>query len=64
MKLAGVAIDSWKLAIFKKHLEASGFSYTVKPGITEDTLLLMVTYEKLQDLAPIVQAAQAECRSQ
>lgn len=60
-KVAGVVIDSWKLAIFKKHLDAAGYQYTEHPGITSDTLVLRVKYEWVAELKPIVEAANAEC---
>ncbi len=60
-KTAAVAIDTWKLPTFKRHLDAAGYSYTKHPGITEDTLTLKVKYEWLADLKPIIEAANAEC---
>ena len=59
--IAGIAIDSWKLPIFKRHLDAAGFTYTEHPGITADTLLLKVQTEWAHKLQPIVQAANDEC---
>lgn len=61
MNTAAVAIDDWKLAIFKKHLDAAGFMYTEHPGITSDTLILRVKYEWVSSLKPIIEAANAEC---
>lgn len=61
MKAAGVAIDAWKLPIFKKHLDAAGRKYTEHPGLTKDTLLLMVEYEWVADIKPIIEAANLEC---
>ena len=63
MKTEAVAIDDWKLPIFKKHLDAAGYSYTEGPGITEHTLILSVKYEWLRDLKPIIEAANAECKN-
>jgi hypothetical protein len=61
MKTAGVAIDHWKLSIFKKHLDGAGYSYTEHPGVTADILLLKVKYEWVADLQPIIEAANTEC---
>lgn len=61
--IAGVAIDKWKLSIFKKHLDAGGFKYTEHPGLTEDTLFLKVTTDTATALKPIIEAAQRECRN-
>lgn len=58
---AGVAIDSWKLDIFRKHLDKAGFKYTVGPGITPDTLLLSVECDWAHKLKPVLERAQAEC---
>ena len=61
MKKVGVVIDSWKLPIFKRQLDAAGFSYTEHPGITADTLLLKVKTDLIGSLQPIVEKANAEC---
>ncbi len=61
MKTAAVFIDSWKLPIFKKHLEESKYSYTEHAGITKDTLKLSVSYDWIANLKPIIEAANAEC---
>ena len=59
---AGVAIDSWKLDIFKKHLDAAGYKYDQGKGVTSDTLMLYVQYTWLSDLKPIIEAAERECQ--
>lgn len=61
--MAGVVIDDWKLPIFKRHLDAAGYTYTEHPGITRNTLNLMVTCKWVHKLKPIVEAANAECRT-
>lgn len=60
-KTAGVCIDAWKLPVFKRHLDAAKYSYTENPGLTADTLTLMVGYERVHELQPILQAAAEEC---
>lgn len=62
MKTAAVVIDSWKLPIFKKHLDKAAYSYTEHPGPTPDTLILKVSYEWVHKLQPIVEKATEECR--
>jgi hypothetical protein len=57
----GIAIDSWKLPIFKKHLDKAGFAFTENPGLSKDTLTLMVECEWIGTLKPIVEAANREC---
>jgi len=63
MKTAGIAIDKWKLPIFKRHLEGAGYSYTEHPGLTADTMLLKVKAEFIAPLQKVVEAAQKECRA-
>lgn len=58
---AGIAIDNWKLPIFKRHLDAGGFSYTEHPGLTADALVLKVETPTIAILQPVVEAAQQEC---
>lgn len=64
MKKAAVLIDSWKLPTFKKHLDAAGYTYTEGEGVTSNTLTLMVNFEWVAELQPIVQAANDECAKQ
>jgi hypothetical protein len=60
-KHAAVAIDDWKLPIFKKHLDAAGYKYDEPVPLTSGTLLLTVHYEWVHELTPVVEAAQREC---
>lgn len=60
-KIAAVVLDAWKLPVFKKHLDASGYTYTEHPGVTTDTVTLRVSYEWVSKLQPIIQAANDEC---
>lgn len=64
MKTAGIVLDSWKLAIFKRHLKGAGFEFTTHPGITADTLTLKVKTELIAPLQRVIEAAQKECASQ
>ncbi len=61
MKTAGIAIDDWKLIIFKKHLERAGFLFTKHADLTVGTLILKVGYEKLHTLRAVVEEAEKEC---
>lgn len=61
-KVAGVAIDNWKLSIFKKHLDAAGYTYEPPKPFTEGTMLLRVNYRWVHELQPIIEAAERECR--
>jgi len=59
MKIAGIAIDPWKLPIFKRHLDDAGFSYTEHPA--GPITMLKVKAESVAELKPVVEAAQFEC---
>lgn len=61
MKKAAVCIDAWKLPIFKRRLDAAGYTYKECAGITPDTLTLQVNYKWVHELKPIIEAAQKEC---
>ena len=60
-KTAGVVIDDWKLPIFKRHLESSGYSYSEHSGL-QGTLILRVKYQWLRELKPVIEAANEECK--
>jgi hypothetical protein len=63
---AAVAMDAWKLPIFKKHLDAAGYQYDEPVPLTLDneTLVLTVHCEWVHKLQPIVEAANRECAIQ
>jgi hypothetical protein len=62
--IAGVMIDSWKLPIFKRHLDTAGYKYTEHPGVTADTITLKVTCERVHKVQAVLEAAARECRTQ
>lgn len=57
---AAIALDKWKLPIFKKHLDKAGFKYTKHPGLTKDSVTLTVKTESISRLKPVVIAANSE----
>lgn len=61
-KKAGVMIDDWKLPVFKRILDDAGYAYEQLPGITKDTINLMVEYDFVSKLQPHIEKAQNECR--
>lgn len=61
MKTAGIAIDDWKLDVFKRRLTEAGYTYSVRPGLTKGTLLLKVPYTDRDALTKVIQAAVNEC---
>lgn len=62
MKTAGIALDTWKLPIFRRRLDEAGYSYTEHPGITKDTSMLNVKTERLAPLQRVIEAAQLEAK--
>ena len=61
MKTVGIAVDNWKLDIFKKHLDRNNFKYTQHKGLTKDTLFLKVECKFISQAEPIVRNANEEC---
>jgi hypothetical protein len=57
---AGIAIDEWKLPIFKRYLSGAEFEYTQTGGLAPGTLMLYVETLDLNRLARVVKAANAE----
>lgn len=64
MKTAGIAIDNWKLPIFRRHLKGAGFEFTEHPGLTADAMILKVKTDLIAPLQRVIEAAQLECKSQ
>lgn len=62
---AGVAVDKWKVPVFKRHLDQSGFVYTEHPGVTRDTAMLkvVVAADRMSVLHTVIRNAQHECRA-
>ena len=51
-----IAIDDWKLPVFREGLEMAGYTFAVGPGVSPGTLFLTleIEQEKLGDLAIVV----------
>lgn len=62
---AGVALEKWKLPIFKRLLDQAGFTYTEHNGLTPDAAWLKVdvSAERMQTLQTVIRNAQHECRA-
>jgi hypothetical protein len=60
-KVAGTVLDDWKLPVFKKHLDAAGYTYEEPVPFTAGTSVLRIHYEWVHELKPIIEAAQREC---
>ena len=55
---AAIAIDDWKLATFKRELTLAGYQFEELPGLTPDTLTLIVETDDLPRLRDTVQHCQ------
>lgn len=64
MAKAGIAVDDWKLPVFRERLTAAGYTYEdageAMPGIT----MLTVVTDDLLKLKGVLEGCQAECRRQ
>lgn len=60
MKTAGIIIDAYKLPVFKRVLDASGYKYTEHKGPSSDTLILKVEYAWVHALKPVIEQANKE----
>lgn len=60
MKKAAIAIDEWKLPIFQRRLEQSGYKFTNTGHLTPGSLVLLVETTNLEALYVVVKAANDE----
>lgn len=58
---AGIAVDNWKLPVFRKRLTEAGYVYKDAGALTHDTTLLQVETDGVTALAEVIAACQAEC---
>lgn len=59
---AGIALDDWKLPVFRKRLEAAGYEYHDAGGLTANTTVLTVETSDILRLKRVIEECQAECR--
>lgn len=57
---AGIAIDDWKLAIFKRHLQQAGYVFKNAGVLAPGTLLLQVETTNVVALSEVLKAANTE----
>ena len=62
MKKAAIAIDKWKLSIFKRHLSDAGYQFEQHPGFNDATLVLTVMTSSAKELEVVVRAANTEAQ--
>lgn len=58
----GIAVDNWKLPIFRKRLAAAGYEYRDGGALTYQTTLLTVKTADFLALKNVIEKCQAECR--
>lgn len=59
---AGIAVDDWKLPVFRERLTQAGYEYTDGGALTADTTLLTVETNNMLALKKVIEKCQAECR--
>ena len=59
---AGIAVDNWKLPVFRKRLTEAGYAYQDGGALTHDTTLLTVEAGDVLALKKVLERCQAECR--
>jgi hypothetical protein len=60
---AGIAVDNWKLPVFRKRLTEAGYEYKDAGGLTGDTTILTVETTDILKLKKVLERCQAECRA-
>jgi hypothetical protein len=62
MAKAGIAIDSWKLSIFERHLNEGGYAFEQRPGLVPSggTITLLVETSNLHALYMVIREANNE----
>lgn len=61
MRNIGIAVDNWKVEIFRKHLKQNSFVYQRFPGVTPGTTMFKVKADDFNRIKNTVHAANAEC---
>jgi hypothetical protein len=58
---AGIAVDDWKLPVFRKRLTAAGYKYEDGGALTSGVTLLTVKTNNMFALKKVLEECQAEC---
>lgn len=61
---AGVALDDWKLPVFRKRLTEAGYVYTDAGEVTPGTTMLHVQFTDQEALRLLLEDAADECKRQ
>lgn len=61
---AGIVVDDWKLAVFRRRLEEAGYSYEDKGEFRPNITLLHVEFTDQEHLTRVLEEATDECNRQ
>jgi hypothetical protein len=61
MGKAGIALDDWKLPVFRRRLKKAGYAYEDGGAPAPNCTLLMVEYSDREALTAVIAECQAEC---
>lgn len=59
---AAIAIDEWKVEIYKRHLEQSGYAFEMRKGPILNCIFLYLQTDNREALEAVVLAADGEAR--
>jgi hypothetical protein len=59
---AAIAVDDWKLPVFRRKLTDAGYSYEDGGAMTADTTLLIVRTNNMLALKKLLEECQLECK--
>lgn len=59
---AGIAVDDWKLPVFRRRLTGAGYAYQDGGALTPGTTLLTVETSDMLALKKVLEQCQTECR--
>lgn len=59
---AGIAVDDWKLPVFRRLLAEAGYEYSDGGALTAGTTLLTVETQDMLALKKVLERCQSECR--
>lgn len=60
---AGIAVDDWKLPVFRRRLSDAGYQYHDAGALTPDTTILTVQTDNVLALKGVIEGCQSECRA-
>lgn len=57
----GIAVDDWKVPIFKEILTVEGYTFKVTDGLTTDMRMITVEAPEIKRIKSVVQKCQNKC---